>query len=173
MMHHLVLLSACCSALVACGGGGVSIENGNVNAVLSNTVPTLNALRVKSSSASAVNAAAVTIAAGDFSVEWDAQAVDASTLNLYLSVDALKGDGDLDLFLTANAQKNSRVSMTWKASQTQLVLAGLPLDISTFFAASPAGKGYIIARACGLIVDTANGERKECQQKEVAVVLLK
>ncbi|WP_373974484.1 hypothetical protein NT239_12690 [Chitinibacter sp. SCUT-21] len=173
MMQHVILLSLLASALVACGGGGVSIENGNVNAVISNTVPTLSALRVKASAVTASNASAVQIAAGEFDVEWDAQAVDASTLNLYLSADAVKGDGDLDIFLTANPQKNSRVKMNWKVSQTQIELAGLPLDISSFFTASPTGQGFVIARACGLIVDTANGERKECQQKEVAIVFLK
>ncbi|QLG88511.1 hypothetical protein HQ393_09765 [Chitinibacter bivalviorum] len=171
-MRRVLLLSVICAALVACGGGNVKIDNGNVNVVVSTTVPTLSSLRVTGSGA-ASSASAVSIASGDFTVEWDAVAVDASTLNLYLSADAVKDTSDLDLFLTANPQKNSRAQLSWKASQVQISLAGIPQDVSTFFAASPSGKGYIIARACGIVIDTANGERKECQQKEVGVVLLK
>lgn len=172
-MRRVLLLSVICAVLVACGGGNVKIDNGNVNVVVSTTVPTLSALRVKASAVAASTASAVAIGAGDFTVEWDAVAVDASTLNLYLSADAVKDAADLDLFLTANPQKNNHAQLSWKASQVQISLAGIPQDVSAFFTASPSGKGYIIARACGIVVDTANGERKECQQKEVGVVLLK
>ncbi|MGL6041050.1 MAG: hypothetical protein ACRC01_07610 [Deefgea sp.] len=170
-MKNSLLLALICSALMACGGSGVSIEGGKVNVETVNTVPKLQAVRVL---ASGVDASGVgMINSGDFAIEWDATAVDASTFNLYLSQDAVKSDSDIEFFITANPQANKKASLKWDESLDLLYVSGVPLPIKSFFDKNPLGQGFVIARGCGVIIDTANGERKSCVEKTVAVKLNK
>ena len=170
-MKNSLLLALICSALVACGGGGVSIDGGKVNVETVNTVPKLQAIRVLASGVDA--SGVVTINAGDFAIEWEATAVDASTFNLYLSQDVVKSDSDIEFFITANPQANKKVSLKWDESLDLLYVSGIPVPIKAFFEKNPQGQGFVIARGCGVIVDTANGERKSCVEKTVAVKLNK
>ena len=160
-------LAMICSALDACGGSGVSVDGGKVNVETVNTVPKLQAVRVNASGVDANGV--VLINSGDFSIDWDATAVDASSFNLFLSQDAVKSDSDIEFFVTLNPQSNKKVSLKWDEQLAVLSVSGVPLPIKSFFAGNALGQGFVIARGCGVIVDTANGERKSCVEKSVAV----
>jgi hypothetical protein len=86
-MKSIILISALCSLLVACGGGDVTVNSDGINIVAVDTVPAINNLRLL---AGVKDASGITpINDGFFTVEWDAKSTDIATLNLYLSKDAL------------------------------------------------------------------------------------
>jgi hypothetical protein len=135
-------------------------------------VPTINALRVIAGEKDA--SGAIPINDGVFTVEWDAKAADAVTLNLYLSKDTLISDEDNDLFFTVSPEKNSRATIKWDSDKDNLmVFSNAPISVNGFRSNNPSNSGYIIAKACGIKVDTAGGMKKECVQKEVAIKLVK
>jgi hypothetical protein len=49
----------------------------------------------------------------------------------------------------------------------------VPTSVNSFLSNNPQAQGYIIAKACGVKVDTAGGSRKECVQKETLIKLIK
>ncbi len=170
-MKNLLCMSTLCALLSACGGSGISAHDGKVNVETLNTVPTLQGLNVRAESST--NNGLAVINSGDFTVEWDAVAVNSSTLNLYLSQDAIKSDADIDLFFTINPQGNSKARFKWNDEAESISVSSLPVPVKSFFNDNPNGFGFVIARACGLIIDTAYGERKSCVEKAVPVQLVK
>jgi hypothetical protein len=170
-MKSLFLTSILCSTLVACGGGDVTINSDGINVVAVDTVPTINALRVIAGEKD--TSGAIPINDGVFTVEWDAKSTDIATFNLHLSKDMLVSSDDTDLFFTLNPEKNARATLVWNKDKDNISLSGIPTSVNSFLSNNPEAKGYIIAKACGFKVDTANGNRKECVQKEVAIKLIK